>query len=105
VKAYLPAIEDPSNKPEGLLSTIDLFIYLGEKSYTKMEIWEDVPGSKGFGPRDSDPPADLLLCKLLWRAKRDSENFLPKKQAARIKKSIDYLAKFSINTYFTESYS
>ena len=49
MKAFLPAIEDLSNKPEGVMSAIDLLIYLGEKSYTKMEIWENVPGSKGFG--------------------------------------------------------
>lgn len=89
MKTFLPAIEDLNNKPEGLLSAIDLLIYLGEKSYTKMDIWDDIPGPKNPGPRDGDAPVDQLLVGLLRRARNQVRGFVARDEKAQVKESVD----------------
>ncbi|ESZ92579.1 hypothetical protein SBOR_7039 [Sclerotinia borealis F-4128] len=107
MREYIDDVVRLSHKLGGLLPAIDLMLFLGECSYTKM---------KGLGPlygwtakgkfrcnREFDLIGDTQLEKLLDRADREDRQ-LDENIHERIKKSIDYLKPYGITTYFPSSY-
>lgn len=133
MEGFVPRIAELSEKPDGLMLAIDLFLYLGEHSFTKMEEWQQIldpingrPAREyldgdaepisdtesifgtNFGPRPSDGPADTLLLKLVQKAKVDRGGvgmYKMQEHINSLRKSIKYLAKFRIDNYFRESFS
>ncbi|KAF7946552.1 hypothetical protein EAE96_009549 [Botrytis aclada] len=105
--AFIDDINRLSMKLGGLLPAIEIALFLGECSYTRME---------GLGPlygwesrssfrckRDFDPLGDDCLKELLQRVK-DAKLSLDKDYYGRLKESVDYLRPFGITTYFPLSF-
>ncbi|TGO35743.1 hypothetical protein BHYA_0147g00080 [Botrytis hyacinthi] len=104
---FLDDINKLSMKLGGLFPAIEIALFLGECSYTKME---------GLGPlygwdskssfrckRDFDPRGDDCLKELLQRV-IDANLSLDMDYYGRLKKSVDYLRPYGITTYFPLSF-
>ncbi|KAF5869266.1 uncharacterized protein Bfra_011074 [Botrytis fragariae] len=104
---FIDDINKLSMKLGGLLPAIEIALFLGECSYTKIE---------GLGPlygwdskssfrckRDFDTLGDNCLKELLQRV-RDANLTLDKDYYGRLKESVDYLRPYGITTYFPLSF-
>jgi len=111
---FIPQIAELSEKPGGFLLAIDLLLYLGQHSYTEFEEWQEIldpigglPAQqildltkndesfigKNFGPRPSDKLSDVLLAKLLERARDEKvRNGQIKEYLAPLLDSVPYLS-------------
>jgi hypothetical protein len=96
-----------SQVPQGLELAIDLMLYLGECSFSRLD---DFGPNYGWNPTEKviprmwDSVADIFLVGLIKDARREDQTFTPVAEVARFKISIDYLADYKINTYFPRSY-
>ncbi|QSZ31572.1 hypothetical protein DSL72_001139 [Monilinia vaccinii-corymbosi] len=103
---FIDDINKLSKKLGGLLPAIEIVLFLGECSYTKME---------GLGPlygwekgtfnckREFDPLGDDCLEALLQQV-QNANLLLNKGSYDRMQKSIEYLKPYGITTYFSLSY-
>jgi hypothetical protein len=105
--AFCSDIKALSQVPQRLGLVIDLMLYLGECSFSRLDDFRPNYGwnpAEKVIPRMRDSVADILLVWLIKEARREYRTFTPVVEVARSKKSIDYLAGYKINTYFPRSY-
>jgi hypothetical protein len=101
-------IQALSQVPQGLGLAINLMLYLGECSFSRLD---DLGPNYGWKPAEKviprkwDSVADILLVGLIKEAHREDQTFTPVSKVVRLKESIDYLANYKINTYFPRSYA
>lgn len=104
---YINDIRKLSNKLGGVLPAIEMTLFLGECSYTKMEGlgplygWEDKGTSNC--KREFDPLGDVCLYALIRRVELGDLS-LDEGIYDRMKSSIEYLKSYGIDTYFKSSY-
>ncbi|KAM0134011.1 hypothetical protein ACHAP3_005727 [Botrytis cinerea] len=104
---FIDDVNKLSTKLNGLIPAIEIALFLGECSYTKME---------GLGPlygweskssfrckRDFDSLGDDCLKALLQRV-IDAKLSLDEDCCRRLKESVDYLKPYGITTYFPLSF-
>ncbi|PVH80572.1 hypothetical protein DL98DRAFT_588170 [Cadophora sp. DSE1049] len=92
---------------QGVVRAIDLAIYLGESSWSTSD---DLGPLCGWSAEEYqverllDPILDEVLLDLVKQAREEDTTIELESQKATLKRSIDYLARYDINTYFPKSY-
>ncbi|KAF7882751.1 uncharacterized protein EAF02_006114 [Botrytis sinoallii] len=104
---FVDDVNKLSTKLGGLLPAIEIAIFLGECSYTKMEALGPLYGwdnnSSFRCKRDFDSLGDDCLKELLQRVSA-AHYSLDKDYYGRLKESVDYLRGYGITTYFPLSF-
>jgi hypothetical protein len=83
--------------PQGLVLAVDLVLYLGECSFSRLNDFGPNYGWNPAGkviPRIWDFHADMILVGLISEARREDQTFTPVAEVARLKESVDYLADY-----------